>query len=98
MLQNAFEATPRGGVVRLRARIEQGAVQLEVHNPGAVPAVVVPRIFQRHFTTKDGPGHGEGTWSMKSLGESLLGGVVGFETDRVAGTTFWLRLPPEAGP
>lgn len=98
MLQNAFEATPPGGVVRLRAGIDQGCVRLEVHNPGAIPAAVVPRIFQRHFTTKEGPGHGEGTWSMKSLGEKLLGGEVGFETDRLAGTTFWFRLPPEAGP
>ena len=96
MLQNAFEATPPGGVIRLRAAVDQGAVRLEVHNPGAIPAAVVPRIFQRHFSTKESPGHGEGTWSMKSLGETLLGGTVGFVTDRAAGTTFWLRLPPEA--
>jgi PAS domain-containing protein len=62
-------------------------------NPGTIPAAVVPRIFQRHFTTKSGPGRGEGTWSVKSLGERLLHGTVGFETDRIAGTTFWFRLP-----
>ncbi len=32
---------------------------------------------------------------MRSLGELLLHGKVGFETDRSAGTTFWFRLPAE---
>jgi signal transduction histidine kinase len=98
MLKNAFEATPPGGEVRLAAREVDGAVRFEVHNPGAIPAAVVPRIFQRHFTTKAGPGHGEGTWSMRTLGEQLLHGTVGFDTDRVAGTTFWFRLPQAARP
>jgi signal transduction histidine kinase len=96
LVKNAFEATPPGGTVRLSARDDGDAILFEVHNPGAIPAAVVPRIFQRHFTTKPGPGRGEGTWSVKSLGERLLHGTVGFRTDRVQGTTFWLRLP--AGP
>ena len=84
----------------LAARRDGRGMRFEVHNPGAIPAAVVPRIFQRHFSTKAGPGRGEGTWSMKALGEGLLGGEVGFETDRARGTTFWLRLPavgPGAG-
>jgi len=93
LLKNAFEATPVGGQVRLSVRALDGVTSFEVHNPGAIPAAVVPRIFQRHFTTKSGPGRGEGTWSVKSLGERLLHGTVGFDTDRVAGTTFWFRLP-----
>ena len=95
MLKNAFEATPAGGEVTLAARRDGGGVRFEVHNPGAIPAAVVPRLFQRHFTTKAGPGRGEGTWSMKALGEGLLGGQVGFESHRERGTTFWLRLPAE---
>ena len=93
LLKNAFEATPAGGQVRLSVRDLDGVTSFEVHNPGAIPAAVVPRIFQRHFTTKSGPGRGEGSWSVKSLGERFLHGTVGFETDRVAGTTFWFRLP-----
>jgi signal transduction histidine kinase len=94
LVKNALEATPPGGTVRLSARDDGDAVLFEVHNPGAIPAAVVPRIFQRHFTTKPGPGRGEGTWSVKSLGERLLRGTVGFRTDRAQGTTFWFRLPP----
>lgn len=93
MLKNAFEATRPGGVVRLAAVAQDGLASFEVHNPGAVPAAVLPRIFQRHFSTKSGAGRGEGTWSMKTLGERLLDGRVGFDTSRLAGTTFWLRLP-----
>ncbi len=96
MLKNAFEATPAGGEVRLSVRELGHAVRFEVHNPGAIPAAVVPHVFQRHFTTKPGAGRGEGTWSMKSLGERLLRGKVGFETGREAGTTFWLLLPGPA--
>ncbi len=98
MLKNAFEATPPGSQVRLSARAVEDGVRFEVHNPGAIPAAVVPRIFQRHFTTKAGAGHGEGTWSMRTLGEQLLHGSVGFDTDRVTGTTFWFRLPQAARP
>jgi signal transduction histidine kinase len=93
MLKNAFEATPAGGEVCLSVRELDDTVSFEVGNPGAIPAAVLPRIFQRHFTTKPGPGRGEGTWSMKALGEQLLHGRVGFESSRDAGTTFWLRLP-----
>lgn len=99
MLKNAFEATPARGSVRLSVRDLGDAVRFEVHNPGAIPAAVIPHLFQRHFTTKPGAGRGEGTWSMKSLGEQILGGRVGFDTDREAGTTFWFRLPaPRAEP
>ncbi len=93
MLKNAFEACPPGGQVRLSVRAPGSVTRFEVHNPGAIPAAVVPRIFQRHFSTKAGAGRGEGTWSMKSLGERLLGGRVGFDTSRFAGTTFWFELP-----
>jgi signal transduction histidine kinase len=98
MLENAFEATPAGGKVLLAVRDLGGAVSLEVHNAGAIPAAVAPRIFQRHFTTKTGSGRGVGTWTMKALGERLLRGEVGFQSHRVAGTTFWLRLPDAPRP
>jgi signal transduction histidine kinase len=94
MLKNAFEATPAGGTVRLSAcDAGGGAVRFEVHNPGAIPAAVAPRIFQRHFSTKGGQGRGEGTWSMKALGERLMGGRVAFTSGREEGTTFTLTLP-----
>lgn len=93
MLLNAFEATPVGGQVRLAVEEREASLWFRVHNPGYIPRVAAQRIFQRHFTTKKGLGRGEGTFSMKALGERFLGGEVGFESTREGGTTFWLRLP-----
>jgi sensor histidine kinase regulating citrate/malate metabolism len=49
-------------------------------------------MFQRNFSTKDGMGRGLGTYSMKFLGEEILGGRVSFTSDPENGTTFSLRL------
>ncbi|GEJ57360.1 sensor histidine kinase [Anaeromyxobacter diazotrophicus] len=92
MVVNALEATPRGGTVRLVVDRLQDAVAFRVWNPGAIPAAVVPRIFQRHFTTKRGEGRGHGTYSMKLFGERLLGGRVRFTTSAADGTWFELLL------
>lgn len=95
MLKNAFEATPAGGRVRLWCERENGgpACAFHVHNPGFIPPEVSARIFQRSFTTKGDPGRGLGTYSMKLLGERLLGGKVSFTTSPDQGTVFTIRLP-----
>jgi signal transduction histidine kinase len=97
MLVNAFEATPEGGAVRLI--VDQGgdsgtsATRFRVWNAGAIPAAVVPRIFQRFFSTKTGAGRGYGTYAMKLFGEQLLRGKVRFTTSESEGTWFELLLP-----
>ena len=96
MVVNALEATPVGREVRLSAGPVAGGVAFRVWNPGAIPAAVRPRIFQRYFTTKPGEGHGQGTFAMKLFGERYLGGEVSFDTSPDAGTTFELRLPLRA--
>jgi signal transduction histidine kinase len=97
MLVNAFEATPKGGAVRLVVdqRGDSGAsvTHFRVWNAGAIPVAVVPRIFQRFFSTKPGSGRGYGTYAMKLFGEQLLRGKVGFATSESEGTWFELVLP-----
>ncbi|HZZ84131.1 MAG TPA: ATP-binding protein [Anaeromyxobacteraceae bacterium] len=99
MALNALEATRAGGVIRLTVAADADSVAFRVWNAGAIPAAVLPRIFQRHFTTKPGEGRGQGTWSMKLFGEQLLGGRVRFATSAGDGTWFELTLPrpPRAG-
>jgi signal transduction histidine kinase len=100
MLVNAFEATPTGGAVRLV--VDQGGdsgtsvTRFRVWNAGAIPAAVVPRIFQRFFSTKAGSGRGYGTYAMRLFGEQLLHGKVGFATSESEGTWFELVLPCQA--
>jgi nitrogen fixation/metabolism regulation signal transduction histidine kinase len=92
MTLNALEATRAGGTVRVYADAGVALVTFSVWNAGHVPAAIVHRIFQRYFTTR-GPGRGNGTWSMKVVGEELLRGEVGFRTTELGGTTFWITLP-----
>jgi signal transduction histidine kinase len=93
MLVNAFEATSRGGEVRLEVAEEPDLVAFRVWNAGAIAASVAPRVFQRYFSTKPGSGRGQGTFTMKLVGERLLGGEVGFTSSATGGTAFTLRLP-----
>jgi len=95
MLKNAFEATDRGGEVRLGVELSNGSVSFSVWNGAHIPEAVALRIFQRHFSTKGGSGRGFGTYSMKFFGEEILGGKMDFTTSREEGTLFSFILPRE---
>lgn len=92
MAVNAAEAIPPGEAVTLSAVRSGRSLRFRVHNPGEMPEEVRSRIFLRSFSTKAGPGRGLGTYAMKLFGEKVLGGRVGFDSDR-GGTTFWIELP-----
>jgi sensor histidine kinase regulating citrate/malate metabolism len=66
-----------------------------VKNEGCIPRELQLLIFQRSFSTK-GPGRGVGTYSMRLLGETYLGGIVSFATSLDDGTVFRIRLPASA--
>jgi K+-sensing histidine kinase KdpD len=93
MCTNAFEATPPGGQVRFWMTQSQDRVAFNVWNAGLIPENIQRRIFQHHFSTKTGTGRGQGTFSMKMLGEQLLKGRVHFSSSPSAGTVFTLSLP-----
>jgi signal transduction histidine kinase len=96
MAINALEATGPGGTVRIQAEREGGAVRFSVTNPGLIPEAIASQIFLRSFSTKGRPGRGLGTYSMKLLGENILGGRVGFHSSPDRGTEFFLQLPDPA--
>jgi hypothetical protein len=93
MLANAFEATEVGGTVTVSCEELGKSVLFSVHNAGEMSESVQSQLFQRDFTTKPEPGRGLGTFCMKRLGETYLGGVVDFSTSEAAGTVFRLTLP-----
>ena len=93
MVINALEATPAGGTVRVMAEQDGARVRFSVWNPGYIPETVARRIFQRNFSTKGKLGRGLGTYAMKLLGETLLGGTVSFQTSPEQGTRFSCELP-----
>ena len=93
MVINAVEALPPGGQVTIWHERRPGQVVFCVQNPGRIPPEVADRIFQRSFSTKASRGRGLGTYRMKVLGETVLGGKVGFTTDWEEGTRFFIELP-----
>ncbi len=96
LLQNALEATPRGGTVRVTARAESGGgVEFLVEDGGAgLPAAVRGRLFQPCASTKVG-GSGLGLALSHQLAQQAGGRLELVRSDE-QGTSFRLVLTEEA--
>ena len=92
MLANALEATEVGGQVKFWTEKSDRSIDFCVWNQQGIPEDIARRIFQRHFSTKQGAGRGFGTYAMKLFGEHFLKGQVLFSTSGTSGTVFRLRL------
>ena len=93
MIINALEATEENGEVKIWIEHKGGFISFCVWNAGEIVGDVTTRIFQRNFSTKEEAGRGIGTYSMKLLGEELLGGRVSFSTSKKEGTIFRFTHP-----
>lgn len=93
MIINAFEAEKTGQEIHLKVQPIRDGIVFSVWNSQPIAPSIARRIFQRNFSTKNESGRGLGTYSMKLIGEQLLGGRVYFETSRQAGTSFFIELP-----
>lgn len=93
LLNNAADASPPGGVVRLVALAADGWYRLEVTDHGdGIPEQLQQMIFDLFFTTKPaGEGTGVGLAICKSIVE-LHGGTISV-TSRPGATCFTVRLP-----
>lgn len=94
MIKNALEATATGENITIGTNksLNQDTVTIWVHNQAAIPEISIPRIFYKNFSSK-GKGRGLGTYSIKLIGETYLHGKVGFTTNQLEGTTFYIELP-----
>jgi C4-dicarboxylate-specific signal transduction histidine kinase len=94
LVQNAIDAMPRGGEVRIEAGERQGVLHVLVSDTGTgMTDAVRRRLFSPFFTTKD-PGMGTGLGL--SISQRILrdhGGEVAVESRPGVGTTFSIRLP-----
>ncbi len=93
MVTNALEASGPGDPIDVWVEAGPDGTAFKVRNRQVIDGAVVPRIFQRYFSTKDGEGRGFGTFAMKLIGERYLGGRVDFVTGLPDGTVFTLMLP-----
>ena len=92
VVQNAIEAMPAGGALRLACLRTATAVQLHIRDRGVgMAAEQIPRIFEPLYTTKPG-GTGLGLYIVREI---LIahGGEVTVESVEGQGTTFVLTFP-----
>jgi signal transduction histidine kinase len=103
LVQNAIEASPQGGTVKLRAAHNDNVLTLSIADEGSgISPEVGAHIFEPFFTTKSElmtGGLGLGLAITKGVVESL-GGVLSYESEVGKGTTFKIHLPfhPDQNP
>jgi len=97
LLENALEASPRDGHVRVAVTATDDRLSVAVSDEGpGIPAALRARIFEPFFTTKDRRGSGGGVGLGLSVSRSLvqaMGGALTFDCDRGPGTRFEVVLP-----
>jgi two-component system sensor histidine kinase ChvG len=93
LVANARHHAAPGTEVTVRIR----GARVEVHNRGApIAPSLVPRIWDRFFTTRAGAGgSGLGLAIVRSVA-ATHGGAVGVRSTAADGTTFWIELPRAA--
>jgi len=101
LMTNARQAMPSGGEILLRLSHDTatGLVDLTVRDSGSgIPREHLPKIFDRYFTTKNGPdasgkgGSGVGLSACRDIVEAHQGRIR-VESTVGKGTAFTVRLP-----
>jgi two-component system NtrC family sensor kinase len=94
LIQNAIQAMPKGGTLRVSLSQADEAIALAVQDTGiGIPPENLRRIFDPFFTTKP---EGEGTGLGLSVGYGIIGrhhGRIDVESVVGEGTTFTILLP-----
>ncbi len=98
LLSNALKYSPADQPVTLTLRVDDGVVQIAVHDKGpGIPAVELDHIWERFYrvegiTAQDGSNSlGLGLYICRAIIERH-GGQVGVESTVGVGSTFWFTL------
>lgn len=98
LLSNAIKYSPRGGVIKIRAREMNSMVHIDIEDEGiGIPQENLDKIFAPFYRGSchdtDGiPGYGIGLSIVKSLVE-LQGGEISVESEVGKGSRFTFTLP-----
>ncbi len=92
LLKNAAEASPQGGEILVRLRVEEGFAVAALHNTGAVPPDIRERFFEKYATSGKAHGTGLGTYSARLMVRALNGSIE-LDTSEPDATTLVVRLP-----
>jgi PAS domain S-box-containing protein len=93
LINNAVDAMPQGGQVRIKTSSEDGCVSIKIEDTGTgIPKEIRDRIFDPFFTTK-GP---EATGLGMSVSYGIIkrhGGTISIDSSEGQGTAFTIGLP-----
>lgn len=96
LLDNAIEASPCGGLVKIAVWQAENTLCVSVADQGAgIPLELRSRVFEPFFTTKDrnaSSGLGLGLSICKGIVEALHGSI-DFHSETGQGSTFCVKLP-----
>ncbi|HID62864.1 MAG TPA: GAF domain-containing protein [Anaerolineae bacterium] len=102
LVDNALKYTPGGGMVTIRAAVENGSVTVSVKDTGVgIGLDHLPHVFEKFYRveteeTRDVVGTGLGLAIAKSIVE-VHGGRIWVESEPGAGSTFSFTLPVSEG-
>ncbi len=90
LFMNAVEATPKGSKISITAQAFERHIEIELHNPGAVPESIRPHFFEKYATASKSKKVGIGAYAAKLFCEIQQGSLhVRFED---AATRLIVRL------
>ena len=97
LIQNALDAVPEGGKIRVTVEDLEDRVRVEVWNNGdPIPPDIKEKIFTPFFTTKV-HGTGLGLPISKKIIEDEHNGKIWVESSEERGTAFIFEIPKEKG-
>ncbi len=92
LIQNAVQAMPKGGKLKIKAKCENNQAYISIHDTGeGIPVEVQDKLFTPLFTTKS-KGQGFGLAVVKRLVEAQDGKIT-FSSKQGKGTTFNIQIP-----
>ncbi len=98
LLQNAFEASPEGGVVEVDMDDrDESAALIRITNHGEVPQEIRDRFFEKYVTAGKSQGTGLGTYSARLCAETQ-GGAIRLEPLDDARTRVVIEMQPYRKP
>jgi PAS domain S-box-containing protein len=93
LINNAIDAMPQGGEIRLKTLMDNGHVVIKIADTGSgIPHALADRIFDPFFTSK-GP---QSTGLGMSVSYGIINrhrGTINFNSVEGEGTTFTIQLP-----
>lgn len=101
LLDNAFKFTQKGGRVRLSAKVEEGALAIEVRDTGqGIASEQLGMIFEKYARARSSDGGGRGGTGLGlAIAHGIVlahGGAIEARSERGTGSVFRVSLPLKA--